>query len=296
MLDSGVVDQALSFVRREGSQALRRAIAGDEHLEVTEMASPDDEGWFGPTSVVWRVHSSPAMLIGGLRALLLQTLHPLAMAGVADHSDYRDDPWGRLHRTGRFVGATTYGNTSSAEAAVEVVRRVHERVKGFAPDGRPYSANDPHLLLWVHVTEVDSFLRAYQRYDGSRLSIAEQDRYVAEMAIVAERLGSQRPPVSVAEMAEVMSAFRRECSANRQTREALRFLLNPPVNLATRPIYGLISAAAVGLLPPWARRALWLPPVPIVEPLAVQPAAKALTGAIGWLMGAAPPGAPMRPS
>ncbi len=296
MIESGVVDQALSFVRREGSQALRRAIAGNEQLTITEMASGDDEGWFGPDSVVWRVHASPAMLIGGLRALLLQTLHPLAMAGVADHSDYRDDPWGRLHRTGRFVGATTYGNTASAEAAVAVVRRVHERVKGFAPDGRPYSANDPHLLLWVHITEVDSFLRAHQRYDANPLSDAEADRYVAEMAIVAERLGSERPPSSMADLAEMMAAFRKECGANRQTRDALRFLLNPPVHLATRPIYGIISAAAVGLLPAWARRALWLPPVPFVEPLAVQPAAKAMTGAIGWFMGAAPPGTPMRPT
>lgn len=279
------VEQAISMLRNGGGAILRRAITGDEALQPTELATDDDPGWFGPDSAVWQVHSSSSMLIGGLRALLLQTLHPLAMAGVAEHSDYRSDPWGRLHRTGRFVGATTYGSTAAAESAVATVRRVHRRVKGFAPDGRPYSANDPHLLLWVHVTEVDSFLRAYQRYGNERLTPQRCDEYVAEMAIVAEQLGSERPPRSKAELAEVMERFRSECRGSRQSREATRFLLNPPVNLAARPAYGLITAAAIGLLPTWARRQLLLPAVPLVDPLAVQPAARILMTTIGWLMG-----------
>lgn len=278
------VEQTISLLRSSGGALLRRAIAGDETLDSSEMASDTDPGWFGPDSAVWQVHSSSAMLIGGLRALLLQTLHPLAMAGVAEHSDYKNDPWGRLHRTGRFVGATTFGSTETAEAAVKIVRRVHTRVKGFAPDGRPYSANDPHLLLWVHITEVDSFLSAYQRYGNQRLTADRRDAYVAEMAVVAERLGSEPAPRSEAELDECMQLFSRECRGSRQSREATRFLLNPPVNLVTRPAYGLITAAAIGLLPPWARRQLLLPPVPLLDPLAVQPAAKVLMATIGWLM------------
>ncbi|MDH4363327.1 MAG: DUF2236 domain-containing protein, partial [Acidimicrobiia bacterium] len=119
---------------------MRSAIAGDERLSRRELATWDDPGLFGPASVAWRVHGESSMLIGGLRALLLQTLHPLAMAGVADHSDYRRDPWGRLHRTGRFIGATTYGNTATAEHVIAMVTAIHRRVEGTAPDGRHYAA------------------------------------------------------------------------------------------------------------------------------------------------------------
>lgn len=283
---SDLIDQAVSMIRSSGSNALRRAISGDESLREHEVATAQDPGWFGPDSAVWEVHSSSAMLIGGLRALLLQTVHPLAMAGVAQHSDYRNDPWGRLHRTGRFVGATTFGNTAAAERAVNVVRNVHKRVTGFAPDGRPYSANDPHLLLWVHVTEVDSFLAAYRRYGNNRLSPQRQDDYVSEMAIVADALGSEPAPRSVAELQRCLESFAQECQGSRQSREATRFLLNPPVNIVSRPAYGIITAAAIGLLPTWARLYLLLPPVPLVDPLAVRPAARALMAGIGWLMGA----------
>ncbi len=144
-----------------------------------------DAGWFGPESVAWRMHADLATIIGGLRALLYQTLHPLAMAGVADHSDYRHDPWGRLHRTSRFIAATTYGTSSEAAAAVARVQQVHERVHGIAPDGRPYRPHDPPLLAWVHATEVDSFLAAYHRYGAAPLGAADADRYVGEMAVVA---------------------------------------------------------------------------------------------------------------
>lgn len=280
-----VIGEALSLIRREGANRLRAALAGDEELDPTELANRDDLGLFGPASVAWRVHGDSAMLIGGLRALLLQTLHPLAMAGVADHSDYRHDPWGRLHRTGRFVGATTYGNTESAERMIRRVRAIHSRVEGVAPDGRPYSANDPHLLLWVHVTEVDSFLAAYRRYGAGRLTDAEQDRYVAEMAEVAERLGARDVPRTRAELASTLEGFRSECSLGGQAREGLRFLLMPPVPLAVRGAYGLISAASISLLPTWAQLMLRLPVPPGLDPLAIRPAATVLTRTVGWLMG-----------
>ena len=279
-----VLGEAIATVRRQGGARLRSALAGEQGLGHHELAHAGDHGLFGPASVAWRVHGDSAMLIGGLRALLLQTLHPLAMAGVADHSDYRNDPWGRLHRTGRFIGATTYGTTEVAEQTIQRIRRVHERVRGVAPDGRPYEANDPHLLLWVHVTEVDSFLAAYRRYGAGRLTDAEQDRYVAEMAEVGRRLGAEQPPVDRAQLAATLEGFRTECSFGPQARDGVRFLLLPPVPLAARGAYGLISAASIGLLPTWAQWMLRLPVLPGVDPVAIRPAATVLTRTIGWLM------------
>lgn len=279
-----VVSAALGLVRRQGAELLRSAIAGDQSLDSAELANPDDLGLFGPASSAWRIHGDAAMLIGGLRALLLQTLHPLAMAGVADHSDYRHDPWGRLHRTGRFVGATTFGTTDTAVAEIERVKRVHERVVGRAPDGRPYAANNPHLMLWVHVTEVDSFLTAFERYGHGRLTDAEKDRYVAEMAEVARRLGAERPPTTRRELTESIERFRSECAYSDQAKDAVRFLLVPPVPLVTRGVYGVITAGAVTSLPEWSRSMLRLPVLPGSDTLAVRPAAGAVTRTLGWFM------------
>lgn len=224
------------------------------------------------------------MLIGGLRALLLQTLHPLAMAGVADHSDYRRDPLGRLHRTGRFIGATTFGDTATAEQMIAVVRSIHDRVEGHAPDGRPYSANDPHLLGWVHVTEVDSFLQAFERYGVNRLTDAERNGYVEEMAEVARRLGVIDPPTDLVQLEAVIEDYRTECSYDAQAKEAIRFLLTPPLPVVTWAPYRIIAAGAVGLLPPWARRMMYLPLPPAFDALAIRPAATVLTRGLGWLM------------
>jgi uncharacterized protein (DUF2236 family) len=148
--------------------------------------------------MTWKVHSHLSTVIGGLRALFVQTMHPLAMAGVADHSDYRKDPLGRLERTAQFVAATTYGTTAEAMHAIEVVRRVHVHVRGIAPDGRPYDASDPALLSWVHNVEVDSFLSAYRRF-GPGATDEDADRYVAEMTRVGAALGADQIPPTVAE-------------------------------------------------------------------------------------------------
>lgn len=279
-----MIEEAVALLRREGGNALRSMIAGDQALKPSELANSSDHGLFGPASVAWRVHGDSAMLIGGLRSLLLQTLHPLAMAGVSDHSDYRHDPWGRLHRTGRFIGATTFGTTAVAERIIKVVRNVHKRVEGTAPDGRPYSANDPHLLAWVHVTEVDSFLAAYDRYGSGKLTDAERDQYVAEMAEVGHRLGAKDLPTTKAELDAALDGFRDECVFDEQAAEALRFLIRPPVPLAAKGAYGLITAASIGLLPTWAQTMLKLPVPPGVDPLAIRPAAMLLTRTIGWFM------------
>lgn len=248
----------------------------------------DEPGLFGPDSITWRVHGDPAMFIGGLRALLIQTFHPLTMAGVADHSEYRRDPLGRFQRTVHYVGITTYGTTAEADAAIKAVRRVHGRVVGTAPDGRRYAANDPHLLDWVHLTEVESFLAAYQRYSTRPLSPDEADAYVAEMARLGHLIGAAEPPTSVAEMNAAMEAFRPELHIGRQARDAVRFLLVPPFPLVARPAYGIVAGAAVSLLPSWARRMLWLPVAPGVEPLVVRPAATVLMRVLGWALAPEP--------
>lgn len=244
-----------------------------------------DDGLFGPGSVTWRVHLEPVLWVGGFRALLLQSLHPLAMAAVAAHSGYRGDPWGRLQRTGHFLAVTTYGPAEDAQAAVEQVRAVHERVRGKAPDGRPYFASDPHLLRWVHVAEVDSFLAAHQRYGASPLDAAGCDGYVADAAQVAARLGVIDPPTTVAGLRAELAAYRPELRGTREARQAARFLLvNPPVPVLLRPAYAVLTAAAVGLLPRWTRWPLRLPYLPLAEATVVRASGDALTRTIRWAL------------
>ena len=285
-----LVDQVTEAARLRLQSGLRTTLGGRPPVAGPEYTSPvGDPGLFGPDSPVWEVHADPSMLVAGIRALLLQMFHPLAMAGVADHSDYRQDPSGRLNRTAHFVTVTTYGSTEAAEQAIAGVRRVHDFVTGTAPDGRPYAANDPHLLLWVHVAEVDSFLRSYQRYGRRRLSPAEADRYVDDMAEVALRLGSDTPPRSVAGMRAWLRGMRDQLDIGEQARDTCRFLLNPPkLPLAARGPYTVVAAASMGLLPTWARLELRIPPLPLVDRLAVVPAAKLLVGTLGWATGGSP--------
>lgn len=276
---SAVVEQ----FRVSLGRGLRGFIAGDGE-PVRDLIGPveGDPGLFGPDSVTWRVHSDGSMLIAGIRALLLQIMHPLAMAGVADHSDYRHHPEARLARTSQFVATTTFGTTQQAHEAISIVKRVHTRVVGTAPDGRPYSASDPHLISWVHHAEVDSFLTAHQRYGAQPLTDAEADQYVDEMAIICELLDGEPPARSVAELRAYFDSIRPELHVGRQGRDAARWLLFPPIPAPVRPAYGVLAPAAIALLPPEARRALRLPIVPGIDPLLVQPAARAIVRTLGW--------------
>ena len=255
---------------------------------------PDAERRFAPDSAMWAVHTDVAMLIGGLRALLLQTLHPLALAGVVQHSTYRTDPLGRLHRTGAFVGTTTFGTVDEAETAIEQVRTIHARVNGTARDGREYSALDPHLLAWVHCTEADSFLRTRQRYGATPLPDHLADEYVAQIGEIGEALGVIDPPQNRAELRERLISYRPELEATRDTRETVRFLVAPPLPLASRAPYGVLFSAAVATLPGFVRRKLWLPVAPGVETFAIRPAATALLRTIGWALGEHPAAAAAR--
>jgi uncharacterized protein (DUF2236 family) len=241
--------------------------------------------WFDPDSAIVRVHGDASMFVGGIRALLLQSLHPVAMRAVSEHSGYRGDMWGRLARTSRFLAVTTFGTADDAQQAVDVVRSIHDRVTGTMPDGTPYVASDPHLLKWVHLAEIDSFLLAHQVYGKEPLDQARRDEYVAQTGEVARRLGVLEPPTTEAEMREALESYRPELRGTEAAREAVRYLLfKPPLPLAARAPYGVLVAAAVGLLPRWTRRHLRLPWLPISERTVVRALGGAAVGTIRWAM------------
>lgn len=285
---------AVSIQDIPGVGAMRQRLRAELFARVAGPRGPenrarihDSEGprWFGPDRPIRTVHGDASMFIGGLRALLLQSLHPLAMAAVAAHSGYRGDPWGRLQRTSTFLAVTTFGTAEDAQRAVEQVRTVHARVSGTTGAGEPYRASDPHLLGWVHAAEVDSFLRAHQRYGARPLDAAGCDAYLADTARVAEALGVQDPPRDRAALTARLAAYRPELRATPEARDAARFmLLDPPLPWAARGPYAVLAASAVALLPSWARSPLRLPYLPVLEATGVRLAGHGLTRTIRWAM------------
>jgi uncharacterized protein (DUF2236 family) len=224
-------------------------------------ADPADDGFFGPGSVTWRLHADLSVPVSGLRSLLLQALHPLAMAGVDQHSQWRDDPAGRFASTAAYVLTTTYGDRAAARAAAARVRKIHERVRGVDPvTGKPYEAGDPALLIWVHAALVESGLAAAARY-GLALTPAEQDQYVAEMTAAAELVGvPSHPfaeggaPASVAELDAYFAAVRPALAASQSTEDTATYLIGmPDVEPELAEVWEVLAAAAVASLPGWAR-------------------------------------------
>ena len=228
-------------VRKKLGRSLFGLVAGpDGPAKRSRIHDTPGPRWFDEDRPIRRVHADASMFVGGLRALLLQSLHPLAMAGVAEHSDYRGDPWGRLQRTSTFLAVTTFGTATDAQRAVDKVRGIHRRVTGVAPDGRRYAAGDPHLLEWVHIAEVDSFLLAYQLYGAHPLDQRGRDGYVADTARVARALGVVDPPRTERELTERIEAYRPELTSTQSAREAARYLLlTPPLPIVARAPYGL---------------------------------------------------------
>ena len=259
-----------------------RALVGSGEVDLTRP--PGDDGLFGPESTAWRVHGDfSAMMIGGISALLLQMLHPLALAGVWDHSGFRDDRQGRLKRTARFIAATTFGSTALARASIAQVRRIHDRVHGTLPDGTRYTANDPALLTWVHVAEVDSFLRAYLRYRDPAMSAADQERYLVETAGIAEALGATDVPRTRADIDAYFASVRPQLRADHRTREVAAALLAPGDDKATTSAMNLAVAAAIDLLPPWAQ-ALHGRSLPALARPAVRLSANGMSGVLRWAL------------
>jgi uncharacterized protein (DUF2236 family) len=228
-----------------------------------------DPGLFGPDSVTWRVHSHPSMLVGGIRALMLQALEPRAMAAVAEHSDFRTDPWGRMRRTADYVTNTTFGDTPTARREGAIVRAIHHRINGIDPyTGRPYSADDPELLAWIHNVEVDSFMSAYRHY-GARLTPDDADRYVSEMVRAAELVGLDAGDVPGS--ARELETYMREVpmDASPAARAAMPFLIVPPVdppNVSFRAMWTSLALASVAILPARARRLYNLRWTPLLNP------------------------------
>ncbi len=235
-------------------EVLAGKASGDSQI-LDQISTPVGEpGWFEPGDAVWTVHGSVATFLGGIRSLLLQSLHPLALAGVNRHSEYREDPFGRLQRTGAFIAVTTYGPESAAEQAVSGIRRLHGRVNGTLDDGRSYSAGDSRLLMWVHIGLVDSMLAAYVRY--GRSGEIDRDAYVADMAVVGRHMGVLDPPTTVSELNDILNGFRRELEYTDETEDMKRFILDAPLPAALKPGYNVLARAALDTLPPWVATVL----------------------------------------
>ncbi|MEJ7834278.1 MAG: oxygenase MpaB family protein [Nocardioides sp.] len=276
----------MTQIRERLGQALFLRVAGPDGPQHRDRIHyTEGPRWFASDSAIARVHGDASMFIGGIRALLLQTLHPAAMRAVSEHSGFRGDMWGRLNRTSRFLAVTTFGTADDAEQAIAIVRSIHERVTGTMPDGTPYAASDPHLLTWIHIAEIDSFLRAHTVYGKEPLDQVGRDQYVAQAGEIARRLGAEDVPTTEAELAAALAAYRPELRGTPDAREAVRFLLfKPPLPLAARAPYGVLIAAAVGLMPAWTRRHLRLPWLPISERTVVRALGSVATGTIRWAM------------
>jgi len=226
-----------------------------------------DNALFPPGSVIRRVNGDvTAMMIGGIAALLLQMLHPAALAGIWDYSAFREDMVGRLRRTARFIAITTFADQGEALASIARVKAIHERVKGSLPDGAAYAASDPELLAWVHACETWCFLEAWLRFGDPAMSLQDKNVYVSQSGRVAALLGAAPVPATRAEIVALIEVTKPRLRANERTVEARRIVLDPPgLGPFARPVHRLLTNAAIGLLPDWARGMHGLPYRPLNE-------------------------------
>ncbi len=236
------------------------------------MTDDVDVGLFGPDSVSWRVHAEPILWVAGIRALFLQTLHPRALQGVVQNSDYRRDAWGRLMRTAEYVGTVVYGTSADAERAGSRIRGIHARLRARDPEtGAEYRIDEPDLLRWIHVSEVDSFVTTARRA-GLRLTREEVDRYFAEQVRAAELIGIDPAtvPVSADQVEDYYRLIRPELALTPAARDVVRFLLTPPLPgplgwTPVRPAWAAVAATGFALLPRWARRMYRMPGLPTTD-------------------------------
>ena len=216
-----------------------------------------DPGLLGPDSSAWQVHAHfMAMMVGGIASLIVQALHPRALAGVWDHSSFRDDLGARLGRTAFFIAATTFGGRDMAEQAMERVKRIHRQVNGVDAQGQAYRADDPHLLAWVHLAECTSFMRAYDEHGRPALDTHAQDRYFAEMAVLGSAMGTGPVPSHRAACERRLLSYLPELRCDERTRYVLQRLNDYPTQAVYQPLMKLVVRAAHHSLPPWVRQLL----------------------------------------
>ena len=284
------VTGAIDMARTRVAQGFRRIISGDPEGPpewVRQLADGVDPGYFGPGSAAWTVHGSLPTLVGGVRALLMQALHPGALAGVVQHSRYEEDPLGRLAGTTQWLTVVTFGDTAMADRECARVRGMHRKVRGMYPVGgelREYSAGDPDLLRWVHVAFTDSFLATHRVWGGP--IPGGEDAYVREWAKAGELVGVDNPPRSVAELQEQIRGFGPDLRGDQAAWDTVNFIRSAPVPLPAKGPYSVLFAGAVATIPESHRRLLKLPRVPIT---AVKPAVSALLGGMSLVLGPTSP-------
>lgn len=247
------------------SEKLRQRLVGSVRAVFNDVEGgqqpvpPSDEALFERDSPIRLVHADVvSMMVGGIRSLLLQMLHPHALQGVLDHSNFRSDMHGRLRRTARFIATTTFGHRDEAMAALERVNRIHAKVDGTLPDGTPYSARDPRTLAWVHVAEASSFLAAYVRYVRPDMPNHAKDEYYRQFAVIAKALGAEPVPVDQSEAEAIFRELRHDLAASPQAREIAELVLNQRPEGAPPAVQSILGSEAVALLPPFARSMLEL--------------------------------------
>lgn len=241
-----------------------------------------DPGLLGPDSVSWMVIGDVAAFIGGIRGLLIQAAHPEVVAGVGDHSRYREDPLGRLSRTSSYVTATTYGAMPEVEQAVKQVRRIHRVVSGVSSRGIPYDAGDPAMSAWVHNALTDSFLVAHQTYGDTRLSPLEADRFVAEQTLVGALLGADPMPTTADDLSSWIVQHP-DIAPSPEMRDAVEFLTDPPLEPSLKLGYKVLQQAAVATIPARLRRLLGLRPAPVGHPVG-----RVASAGLRWALGYSP--------
>ena len=238
-----------------------RSIVNSGKSPTEFLYPPGDPGLFGPDSVAWKVHGDfMSMMIGGISSLILQALHPLALAGVWDHSSFREDLKGRLGRTAFFIAATTYGNTDMATRAITRVKKIHDSLGGFHPDGRSYRVSDPRLLYWVHLTEAYSFLNAHRIYVNQTISESDQNQYFAEMSKISEGLGciimdqygNDQFARTVSSVNQAIESYFPELEYSDRSKWVVDLLENLPADPKTYVLNRLIIKAGFYNLPDWA--------------------------------------------
>ncbi len=234
-----------------------RGVFHDASAGQTPTPPPSDEALFERDTPIRQVHADiVGMMTGGVRALLLQMLHPHALQGVLDHSNFREDMHGRLRRTARFIAVTTFGHRDEALAAIARVNRIHAAVGGTLPDGTAYQASDPRTLAWVHVTEAQSFLAGYIRHVRPAMTAAEQDEYYRQFAVIARMLGADPVPETRAEADRIFRALRHDLATSKEAREVAQLVLSQRPQGTPRSVQTMITADAVAMLPDWARTML----------------------------------------